>query len=444
MVRPCPSGDRISWADVDNVALVSDTPEEPRDGDPGPDESGSGPDDLGSPQRGWIDPDDRLWRHPSEVAGGGAPGGSASGGPGAPELPVLLNAPPRHAHRSVFMVLVSLAAAAGVVAWLVVLLAPSSQRPSSGNAATGDTLAGGAVTTLAGQQVPSAVETAGRSMVELEATTAAGTVALIGVAVAEGGLVATTADPLRGASHVAMVGPAGKLETATVVATDAVSDVALVEVPQDLPVASFADETALAGGSPDYTLSFVPAGGNAVALRCTPGSVATVGNAIADGPAAGMPSITTAATEPAPAAAGTLLVTPGGDVAGILYAPTATPGAAPGGATGTTFLPSPLVVGVANDLRSGDRVVPGWLGVQGSDAPNDGGATVDTVSAGSPAAAGKLQAGQVVVAVNSLPVRTMPELRGRIYVLPPGSAVTLSVVEGSGTKPVGLTLGKSS
>jgi S1-C subfamily serine protease len=429
---------------------VNDTPEEPRDGDPGPDEGGTGQDEPGSPQRGWIDPDDRLWRHPSELSGNTGPGGTGRAGPsraggqggsGGPDQPVLLNAPPRHPYRSACMAVVGVAAAAAVVAWIVVLLSPASQRPLRGT--TADTVAGGSVTTLAGQQVPDAVETAGHSMVQLEVTTATGTVALIGVAVAEGGLVATTADPLRGASHVAMVGPAGKLETASVVATDADSDVALVDVPQDLPVAPFTDVATVAGGAAGYTLSYVPAARNSVALQCTPGSVATVGDAIASGPAEGMPSITTAAAAPTTATAGALLVTPGGAVAGILYDPPGTAGAA-GGTTGATFLPSPLVVGVADDLRSGNRVVPGWLGVGGSDAPDNGGATVETVSAGSPAAGGKLQPGQVVVAVNALPVHTMPELRARIYVLPPGSTITLSVLGGGGTKAVGLTLGQSS
>jgi putative serine protease PepD len=437
MVRRHSHRDGISWTDVDNVALVSDTPEEPRDGDPGPDEGGAGPDGLESAQRGWIDPDDRLWRHPSEVAG---PAGAGSGGgPGEPpESPVLLNAPPRHPYRSAFMVLVGVAAMAAVVAWVVVLLSPASQHPSNGAGSAGDTVAGGVITTLAGQQVPAVVETAGRSLVELEATTDHGTVALIGVAVAEGGLVATTAGLLQGATHVTMVGSDGKVESASVVATDPDSGVALIDVPEDLPVAPFADATTLAGGAPDYTLSYVPAGGSGVALHCTPGSVTTVGDAIAAGPAAGMPSITTSAGAPASTTAGAVLVTAGGSVAGLLYEPTA-------GTTSsaTTYLPSQLVVGVANDLRSGDRVVPGWLGVQGSDAPDDGGAKVETVSAGSPAATGKLASGQVVTAVNSLPVHTMAELRARIYVLPPGSAITLSVQQATGTRAVGVTLGKA-
>jgi S1-C subfamily serine protease len=98
---------------------------------------------------------------------------------------------------------------------------------------------------------------------------------------------------------------------------------------------------------------------------------------------------------------------------------------------------------VANDLRSKNRVVQGWLGVSGADAPGGTGATVKQVASNGPAA-GRLQQGQVIVAVNALPVRTMAELRGRVYVLPPGTAIALSVQGGSGNKVVGITLGASS
>ena len=175
-------------------------------------------------------------------------------------------------------------------------------------------------TTLAGPDnaVPAAAQAAGRSMVELQVTTGRGPVALIGIAVAEGGLVATTADLLVGAHRIVMVGPGGKLEPATVVATDKASDVALVTVPEDLPVAPFADDAGLGGGTPDLTLSFVPAGGASVALHCTPGAVTGVATAIASGPAGGMPSIgsSPAATS---VAAGDPLLNATGDVVGILY-----------------------------------------------------------------------------------------------------------------------------
>jgi putative serine protease PepD len=403
---------------------VSPTPEEPPEEGPEKDYSGSSPEGGGAPLRGWIDPDDRLWRHPSELA---APGSAA-------DVPVLLNAPPRHSHRNAIMVLVGVGAVVAVVAWVIVLLSPASQHPL-GNS-TQDTAANDPLTTLAGAQnaVPAVAEAAGHSIVELQATTARGTVLLVGVAVAEGGLVATTADLLDGLQRIVMVGPGGKREAASVVATDKTSDVALVNVPEDLPVAPFADDSNLDSGAPDLTLSFVPAGGSAVALHSTAGAVSAVGAPIVSGPASTMPSITSSPAAPS-VIAGEPLLNAAGAVLGILYEPD--PGAAP-----VTFLPSDLVVGVADDLRSQDRVVHGWLGVQGTDAP-DGGARVAQVQSDGPAF-GRLQAGQVIVAVDATPVRTMAELRARLYVLAPGAPVTLSVQQPGGTKVVDVTLGRSS
>jgi S1-C subfamily serine protease len=412
---------------------VSGTPEEPEEGLPGPDGgaggAGDGPD---SPQRGWIDPDDRLWRHPSEVAG--APGGAGATGATRDErLP--FHPPAHHGYRSAIMILVGVGAVMAAVAWVIVLLSPPSEHPLS--SATQDTNGGGPLTTLAGVQnaLPAAAVAAGHSLVELQASTSHGTVLLVGVAVAEGGLVATTADLLHGLRRLDMVGPGGKLQSASVVATDTPSDIALVAVPQDLPVASFAPDTSVESGTSDLALTFVPAGGHAVALHCTPGAVTAVGTAIASGPAATMPSITSSPPTPS-VLGGEPLLDAQGAVLGILYGPSA-------GTSPATFLPSDLVVGVADDLRSQNRVVHGWLGVEGTDAPGSGGAQVASVQSGGPAS-GHLQVGQRIVALDTTPVRSMAELRALLYVLPPGTKVTLSVQMPAGTKTVDVTLGTSS
>jgi S1-C subfamily serine protease len=412
---------------------VSDQPEEPADGEPVPHDGAADDADPDAPLRGWIDPDDRLWRHPSELGAG----------PGAqddpPTGPVTLSPPQRHPFRNVAMILIGVAALVAVVAWIVVLLSPASQHPLS--SATKDT-GPAEPTTLAGAQnaVPAVAETAGRSMVQLVATTTHGTVTLIGVAVAEGGLVVTTADLLGGLQHLDMVGPGGKLEEATLTASDPGSDVALVTVPEDVPVAPFADDTLLSGGAPDLLLSYGSAGGSALALHCTPGSVATVGTPIANGPANGMAAIVSSA--PVAPTDGQPLLNQLGQVVGILYDPAGLSRIGNGAAL-STFLPTQLVVGVADDLRSRARVVHGWIGVGGTDLANGGGAKVVTVDASGPAA-GHLQSGQVIVAVDSQPVRTMAELRARLYVLPPGAPVTISVQGPTGTHVVSVTLSASS
>ncbi|HWF15845.1 MAG TPA: trypsin-like peptidase domain-containing protein [Acidimicrobiales bacterium] len=405
---------------------MSGPPEQPENGEPGRDEGGADPDEPEARLRGWIDPDDRLWRHPSEQVP------VVRGGP-------VLSPPAKHRYRGPLMILIGAASVAAVGAFVAVLLSPSSQPPL---ASTGhDATSAATLTTLTGPErgVPSAAQTAAKSMVELRATTAHGTVTLIGVAVADGGLVVTTASLLSDVRSISMVGSGGKLERASIVGTDAASDIALVDVPEDVPLAPFSDDGSLAGGAPDTVLSLVASGGGrAGALHATSGAITGVATNIASGPANGMAAITSAPAMVAEAA-GDPLLDASGFVVGILCDPQSPTTSA------ATFLPTQLVVGVADDLRSGSRVVPGWLGVAGSDVAG-GGAKVASIYAGSPAA-GHLQVGEVIVAVNAQPVRTFAELRSRLYVLSPGATAKVSVQGAPGTagiKVVSVTLSRSS
>jgi S1-C subfamily serine protease len=52
--------------------------------------------------------------------------------------------------------------------------------------------------------------------------------------------------------------------------------------------------------------------------------------------------------------------------------------------------------------------------------------------------------GQLIVAMNATPVRSMAELRARLYVLPPGAPISISVQQPGGPKVVDITLGRSS
>jgi S1-C subfamily serine protease len=407
---------------------VTTPPEEP----PGP-----GPDDLpthGSsdegdvPLRGWIDPDDRLWRHPSEVAG---------------RAPALVQGR-SHESRGYLMFGVGAAATVAAVAWLVVLL--SSNPAHAPSVSTSAVSADSPMTTLAGneQTVPAVAQSASHSMVQLRADTSHGVVLLTGVAVAEGGLVATTADALEGLRSLSMIGPGGKFLSARLMGEDDDSDVALITVPDDLPVAPFADDLSLSGGSPDWILTLVGSDTGTPTLHCETGLVAAVGNPVSDGPASGMPAIVSA-TPGAVAESGDPLLNSAGSVVGLLYENRP----ATSGPATVTFLPSQLILGVADDLRSTGKVVGGWLGVTGvtgvtsSTGSSAAGAMVTGFSPGSPAA-GSLHAGEMIVGVNSIPVRTMAELRSRVYVLAPNSPVQLSVLDGSVQKLVDVTLGTSS
>ena len=398
---------------------MSPTPEEPPEEGPDKDNSGGSPFDADAALRGWIHPDDRLWRHPSELA---IRGGRVDGAGGA--RPILT----RHPRTTL---LIGAAATLAAVAWTIVLLSPPSDHASLSPA--GSSAAKVPVSTLAvqGAAVPPPAVAAGHSVVQLQAVTSHGTVSLVGVAVAEGGLVATTADGLVGLRSISMIDSDGRRSKASVLGVDSASDIALVSVPDDIPVAHFADDAALAAGSAVWTLNVAPPAADTVALHCQDGIVTGVGNEIASGWAKGMPAITSAATA-ANQQPGDPLLNQAGSVIGLLY--TSGPS--------STYLPSSLVLGVADDLRSMGHVVHGWLGVQGDTASGASGARVASLMPGSPAL-GLLQTGDVVVAMGSVPIRSMADLRARLYVTAPDTRVGLSVADGSSSHVVDVTLSPS-
>ncbi len=151
--------------------------------------------------------------------------------------------------------LIGAAATLAAVAWAIVLLSPASDH--TGLAPSSAIASDVPVTTLAARSetVPTLAQAAGHSMVQLRAVTSHGVVSLVGVAVAEGGLVATTADALSGLRSISMVASDGRTFRASLVGVDTASDVALVSVPDAVPVAPFADDAALSTGNAVMTLS---------------------------------------------------------------------------------------------------------------------------------------------------------------------------------------------
>jgi S1-C subfamily serine protease len=396
---------------------VTPTPQEPPEEGPETEDSGSSTDGFDPSLRGWIDPDDRLWRHPSEVAMGAVR---------AAQTPLGGIRHPRT------MILIGAAATLAAIAWAIVLISPASDQPAATTAS--DNAPEIPMTTLAGEseQVPALAATAGRSVVQLQANTSHGIVSLVGVAVAEGGLVATTANGLSGLESLWMIGTDGRPVRASVLSVDESSDLALVSVPDDLPVAPFADDATLTAGSPDLTLSMTAPTSGTMTLHAEAGSVTSIGTMIGSGLAKGMPGITSTVPSVQSEQPGDPLLNREGAVIGILYQ----------AGTSSTFLPAQLVLGVVDDLRSTGKVSHGWLGVRGTAAPGSGGAEVAALMPGSPAT-DVLQPGDVVVALGAVPIRSMADLRGRLYVLAPNSKIELSVLEGATTHVVDVTLGAS-
>jgi hypothetical protein len=159
-------------------------------------------------------------------------------------------------------------------------------------------------------------------------------------------------------------------------------------------------------------------------------TVDAVGTPVPAGDARGLAGIVvdSPAADNAP---GALLLDPAGQVLGMLDQPMPTTLELGSAAAADVFLTGQLVAGVTHQLEAGGAVRRGWLDVTVRDAPPSTtgaqvGAAVVSVNPGG-AAAGLLRVGDVIDAVSGAAVRSMAELRTRLYVLSPGTPVTLGV-----------------
>ncbi|MGO9963205.1 MAG: S1C family serine protease [Acidimicrobiales bacterium] len=101
--------------------------------------------------------------------------------------------------------------------------------------------------------------------------------------------------------------------------------------------------------------------------------------------------------------------------------------------SGQTMVATPgwLAAIVSQDLITSGRVVHGWLGITGQTTSLSATATavqVISVAAGGAAARAGVRPGDLIEAVDSKPVRTMSDIVAALYPLPPDEAVVLGVV----------------
>ena len=144
---------------------------------------------------------------------------------------------------------------------------------------------------------------------------------------------------------------------------------------------------------------------------------------IGSGSAKGMPAITSAAASTVGQEAGDPLLNKQGAVIGILYQA--------GAYVRPSSPPSWCSAWPTTSARpDGSRTAGSACGAP--TAPGSGGAEVAQLMTGSPAT-GLLQPGDVVVALGSVPIRSMADLRGRLYVMAPNSKI--AAVRAAGRRP---------
>ncbi len=299
--------------------------------------------------------------------------------------------------------------------------------------------------------VPSPEQVAVRSIVALRSTEGSTTRWVSGVVVFPGDLVVAPYHELAGASAVSAMPDTGGFEPAQLVGADPGSDLAVLRVRSKLRVADFADDDPKGGNDVVVALTDANAAGRADAAWAS-STVVSLGVPVPSA-SAGMGGIETVG--PMAGMHGGVLVDQSGRVLGLFDLATGR------GASKAVFLPAALVVGVARDLASQDAVHHGWLDVSAIDAPRaalpkapipgldgralpapSGGAKVVRV-ANTGAASGVLNDGDVVVAVDGFPVRSVAELRTRIYTMTAGTPIDLEIYRDQGYARVAVTLAAS-
>ena len=307
-------------------------------------------------------------------------------------------------------------------------------------AAPSSSASGGPSSTVAGsrldlQQILAKIEPA---VVAINAASGLQSGSGTGIVLSADGEVLTNAHVVAGARTIRVTVPgSSQAREAELLGADEDEDLALLKIRGASGL-----KTADLGRSSDVKVGDdVVAVGNALALRGDP----TVTRGIVSAVNRSYGSLTSLIQHDAainPGNSGGPLVNASGQVIGIN---TSVAGGRGGAAQGVGFA---IAIDRARDqldrLRSGGSSAPaGFLGVSTRD-PEDGGpgAEIAEVSAGSPAEAAGLRAGDVVTAVDGRSIAGAGDLSGRIRGHKPGDKVRIEYRRGTETGTAEVTLGR--
>ncbi|HUR49699.1 MAG TPA: trypsin-like peptidase domain-containing protein [Acidimicrobiales bacterium] len=352
----------------------------------------------------WISPDDRLWRHPSEV---GFLRSARDAKPTPWSLGLLSGA--------IGAILVfGLMAVAGVFRPPTVLEERAVPLPTAAKAGGAD------IPTLAARARP--------AIVKVEVRSASGESSASGVIFRDDGHVLTNAHVVEGASELTVQRADGERLPGRVVGADPDTDLAVVKIEgADLPVVTLGrstglrvGETAIAIGSP-LGLD----GGPSVSV----GVISALSRSVRGED--GKPLLDMIQTDAsiAPGSSGGALLDMSGAVVGITTAIAIDSRA--GGESLGFATPVEVARDVAHQLIDTGHVVHAWLGIEGDDVVggSDGadGALVRQVLAGSPAQKAGILPGDVITSLEGKPVKSMLMLMVNLRSHSPGDEVSVEL-----------------
>ena len=388
------------------------------------------PEDEPSSFREPPPPDDRLWRHPSEMT---AP--PTGGRPARGERPLWLVAA------------VSALGASLLSTGLVVAFVRREPSAMTGTAVERQMVKPKAAATVVGSPVVEIAERVRPAIAQLKTLIGNRQGTGSGVFFRSDGHVLTNAHVVEGSTTIKLVMANGREVAAHLVGSDPDTDTAVVKVDGGpFPVATLGSavdlrvgQTAVAIGSP-----LGLAGGPSV----TVGVVSALHREIRPvGSSRTLVDLVQTDAPISPGSSGGALLDSNGAVIGIT---TAVVSSDAGGEALGFATPIEVAHSVADELIRTGKVVHVWLGIEGADLDPtmademqlEGGAMVGQVKGGSPAERSGLASRDVVVAVDGRPVKSMGELVVALRGRAPGQTITLEVVRDQRHRTMAVTLGE--
>lgn len=366
-----------------------------------------------------LPPDDRLWRHPSELREHGRRG--ADVGRSAVDDPRR----PMTWATALVAGLAGAALAVGVIAVTGTLSPRVVERQVVEKVAVTPVVSSPMVRGERG--VVAVAERLSPAIVRLDVEGEDGTATGSGVLFRDDGLVLTSAHVVAGTTAISVVLTDGRRLDGRLVGADTATDVAVVDVEGDgFPVAVLGTSEGLEVGAPTIAIGspLGLAGGPSV----TTGVISAVGRRVEAASGEALHGMIQTDAPIAPGSSGGALVDANGAVIGITTAVASEPGGRFGFAT-----PIDLAHRVADQLLRTGHMVHGWLGVEGADLSTaqaktmgvEGGALVRSVAPGSPAEAAGLAPDDVITEVDGEPVGSISALVVELRDRDPGDDVVL-------------------
>jgi len=408
------------------------------------------PEDEGQEDEGpvssWLDPDDRLWRHPSEVAevpfpAALAPPTTAVGdGPGSRRQPHLWAVAVLAGSIGAVLATGLLTASGRLRGGATTVVRPVEQIMAPGPTSVIP------IGTSAGSGVVAAVQRLRPAVFEVEVEGDRGHLSGSGVVFRTDGHILTDPHLVSGASTIVVVTADGRRMEARLVGSDPETGVAVVKFAMApgsaAPVAPLGSARDVKVGQPVMAMGspLGLAGGPSVAV----GVISALGREV-DPDDGGPPLLDMIQTDApiAPGSSGGALVDASGAVIGITSAV---------GRAGTEGLGYAVPIDIARDaaqqLISAGRVAHVWIGLEGEDVDSftaqqlaiEGGALVKTVRSGSPAADAHLDPRDVIVSIEGRPVTSMAALVIDLRARRPGDRVTVGYLHEGRARTTQLTL----